>query len=156
MNAQALVQEIESTKTFFDRSTDCLKEQHSGFRPADGMFTVAQQVAHVAQTIDWFLEGAFRPEGFDMNFDEHIKAVNAVTSLEAARKWSGKSFAALTKKIGSLTPEQLMEPLPAGPVMGGAPRMAIVGALVDHTAHHRGALTVYARLQGLTPAMPYM
>jgi uncharacterized damage-inducible protein DinB len=120
------------------------------------MFTTAQQVAHVAQTLDWFLEGAFRPEGFDMNFEEHIKAVMAVDSLKVARDWADKSFKTFIEKIGSLSPEELMEPLPAGPVMGGAPRMVVVGACVDHTAHHRGALTVYARLQGLTPAMPYM
>jgi uncharacterized damage-inducible protein DinB len=40
--------------------------------------------------------------------------------------------------------------------MGGLPRYAIVSALTDHTAHHRGALTVYARLLGLVPPMPYM
>ncbi len=27
--------------------------------------TVAQQVAHTAHTLNWFVEGAFRPEGFD-------------------------------------------------------------------------------------------
>ena len=46
--------------------------------------------------------------------------------------------------------------LPEGPVMGGAPRLAIVNAITDHTAHHRGTLTVYSRLRGHTPAMPYM
>ena len=40
--------------------------------------------------------------------------------------------------------------------MGGLPRSAIFGAITDHTAHHRGALTVYARLLGKTPPMPYM
>lgn len=156
MEAQALVQELKGTQEFFNRSTACLTEEHSTFRPAEGMFTTAQQVAHVAQTLDWFLEGAFRPEGFDMNFPEHIKAVMAIDSMKAAREWLDRSFGAFIEKIGSLTPEQLMEALPAGPVMGGAPRMAIVSACADHTAHHRGALTVYARLQGLTPAMPYM
>jgi uncharacterized damage-inducible protein DinB len=39
--------------------------------------------------------------------------------------------------------------------MGGVPRMAIFGAITDHTAHHRGALTVYARLAGAVPPMPY-
>jgi uncharacterized damage-inducible protein DinB len=34
--------------------------------------------------------------------------------------------------------------------------MAIFGAITDHTAHHRGALTVYARLNGIVPPMPYM
>jgi uncharacterized damage-inducible protein DinB len=46
-------------------------------------------------------------------------------------------------------------PIADGPVLGGAPRSAILAAMGDHTAHHRGALTVYARLRGKTPAMPY-
>ncbi len=36
------------------------------------------------------------------------------------------------------------------------PRFAIFSAITDHTAHHRGALTVYARLKGIVPPMPYM
>jgi uncharacterized damage-inducible protein DinB len=40
--------------------------------------------------------------------------------------------------------------------MGGLPRCTILNALTDHTAHHRGALSVYARLLGLVPPMPYM
>lgn len=156
MNAEVFVGEIKSAQEFFNRSTACLREEHSRYRPAEGMMTTAQQVAHVAQTLDWFLEGISRPEGFDMNFDAHIQAVSAIDSMEAARAWLDRSFAAFSEKIGSLSLEELNEPLPAGPVMGGAPRQAIVGAVSDHTAHHRGALTVYARLQGLTPAMPYM
>jgi uncharacterized damage-inducible protein DinB len=41
-------------------------------------------------------------------------------------------------------------------VMGGAPRYAVISAIEDHTAHHRGALTVYSRLRGHVPTMPYM
>ncbi len=48
-----------------------------------------------------------------------------------------------------------MVPLPEGPVMGGAPRMAIISAIEEHTAHHRGALSVYSRLLGLGPPVPY-
>ena len=36
------------------------------------------------------------------------------------------------------------------------PVVAIVGGIEDHTAHHRGALTVYARLLDRVPPMPYM
>jgi len=39
--------------------------------------------------------------------------------------------------------------------MGGEPRAAVVGAIVDHMAHHRGALSVYARLLGYAPPIPY-
>jgi uncharacterized damage-inducible protein DinB len=40
--------------------------------------------------------------------------------------------------------------------MGGLPKKSIFGGITDHTAHHRGALTVYARLKGIVPPMPYM
>ena len=50
--------------------------------------------------------------------------------------------------------EVLAAEMPANPIMQG-PRYEVIGGVVDHTAHHRGALAVYARLQGKTPAMPY-
>lgn len=156
MLAENLVQEANTTKVFFDRSTDWLTEDDAGFTPAEGMMTAAQQIAHVAQTIDWFIEGSSRPEGFDMNFDAHIAAVMGTKTLADARAWYEKSQKAFVAYIGGMSDEELMSPLPEGPVMGGAPKMAIVGAISDHTAHHRGALTVYARLAGKTPAMPYM
>src|SRR6202041_2128990 len=73
------------SKEFFERSTRVLDEAASGFRPLEGMMTVAQQVAHTAQTLDWFIEGASRPEGFDLNFEQHAKMLESVTSLAAAR-----------------------------------------------------------------------
>ena len=54
------------------------------------------------------------------------------------------------------TDAELMAPIADGPIMGGAPRMAIVNGITDHTAHHRGALTVYARVSGVVPPNPYV
>ena len=156
MDPQILVQELKSSKDYFDRSTRCLTEDDSKHAPAEGSMTTAQQVAHVAQTVDWFFEGAFRPEGFDMDFEAHGKEVRGVESLAAAREWADRAFAAAIAKIESSSAEDLGVSLPEGPIMGGAPRAAIVGAIADHTAHHRGVLTVHSRLCGHTPAMPYM
>jgi uncharacterized damage-inducible protein DinB len=156
MDPQVLVQELKMSKEFFDRATRCLTEEHSGVIPAEGMWTAAQQVAHVAQTVDWFIEGAFRPEGFNMDFEGLGAEVAKVTSLAVARGWLDRAYAGAMETFGSKTPEELFQPLPADGIMGGAPRMAVVSAMADHTAHHRGALTVYARSAGLTPQMPYM
>lgn len=156
MTAEQCIQQLRATKEYFDRSTRCLAEQHGQFRPADGMMSAAEQIAHVAQTVDWFIEGASRPEGFDMDFDGHMKAVRATKSLKDARAWLARAFAQAEAWTKAKSPAELAVPLPEGPVMGGVPRFAIFGAIDDHTAHHRGALTVYSRLQGLTPAMPYM
>ena len=147
--------QLIASKDFFERSTRVLEEQDSGFRPQDGMMTVAQQVAHAAQTLDWFVVGASRPEGFDLDFEKHAKEVNAVTSLTAARAWMDKAYANTIAWVRSKSEAELSAPLPAGPVMGGQPVSDIVWAIVEHTAHHRGALTVYSRALGKTPPMPY-
>jgi uncharacterized damage-inducible protein DinB len=43
-----------------------------------------------------------------------------------------------------------------GALMAGEPRTEMLVAFNDHFAHHRGALSVYARLLGRVPPMPYM
>ena len=156
MKQETLASQLKTFKVFFDRSISCLKEVDSTFAPVEGMKTVAQQVAHVAQTVDWFFEGVFRAEGFDMNFEKLEAGTAGFTSLASAREWLDRSFAAAEGVILEHSAEEWAQPLPAGPVMGGEPRSAVVGALNDHTAHHRGALAVYSRLRGHVPAMPYM
>ena len=156
MSQQTLIRQLQDCKEYFDRSTRCLTEEDSAYAPVEGHFTAAQQVAHVAQTIDWFFAGAFRPEGFDMGFDKLDADVRKVTSLKKARAWLDRAFDNAVATLGSKSEEELRAPLPEGPIMGGVPRLAIVGSIVDHTAHHRGALTVYSRLCGHEPAMPYM
>jgi len=154
--AQVAIGEVSAAHEFFNRSTSNLTEAHANFVPAAGMMTAAQQVAHAAQTIEWFLEGAFGPEGFDMDFDAHAKIIAGVTSLAEAREWFEKAVAQAKATLEEKSDADLMTPMPAGPIMGGMPRMAMIGAITDHTAHHRGALTVYARLNQVVPPMPYM
>lgn len=147
--------QLLASKEFFERSTRVLEEADSAFRPAEGMMTAAQQVAHAAQTIDWFVEGASGTKGFDLDFASHAKALESVTSLTAARQMLETAFAGAVDFIRSCDAEKLAQPLPAGPIMGGQPVSDIVWGIVEHTAHHRGALTVYSRLRGKVPVMPY-
>ena len=147
--------QLLASKEFFERSTRVLDEADSGFRPQEGMMTVAQHVAHTAQTLDWFIEGASRRGGFDLDFEKHAKALEGVTSLAAARQMLETAYANAIQFLRSRSPEDLARPLPPGPVMGGQPISDIVWAMVEHTAHHRGALTVYSRQRGKVPPMPY-
>jgi uncharacterized damage-inducible protein DinB len=150
------IKAIIATHRFFRKSTGCFREEHSGFAPAPGMFTAAQQVAHAAQVVEWFLGGAFdSATGFDMDFEAHERDVRRCTSLAEAFGRFDRAFLATEGKLRGCTPEYLAEPIPNDRIMGGAPRMAVVSAIADHTAHHRGALVVYARLLGLVPPMPY-
>lgn len=156
MIQEGLKAQVAAMQEFFDRSTRVLEEGDSGFAPKDGMFTTAQQVAHAAQTVEWFMNGAFAEGGFDLDFEKLDKEVRACTSLAAAREWWKKAIASAMATVVAHPDGEWMAPLPPGPIMGGQPRMVIFGALTDHSAHHRGALTVYSRMLGKVPPMPYM
>src|SRR5271157_2865389 len=147
--------QLVASQDFFERSTRVLDEADSGFRPREGMMTVAQVFAHTAQTLDWFIEGVARPEGFDLDFEKHAAALEGVTSLTTARQMLETAYANAIHFLRSRSPEDLAQPLPPGPIMGGQPVSDIVWSMVEHTAHHRGALTVYSRLLGKVPPMPY-
>src|ERR1051326_9388937 len=96
--SNTIANQLLASQEFFDRSTRVLEETDSGFRPQESMMTVAQQVAHTAQTLDWFIEGASRPEGFDLDFEKLSKALNAVNSLSAARQMLASAYSRADRK----------------------------------------------------------
>jgi len=150
------VQGIEIMRGFFDRTTSVFEEADASFAPRPGTFTVAQQIAHAAQTVDWFIEGAFGEGGFATDFAALEAKVREVESLAEARAWFSRAIDNAKQVIGAKTEAEMVEPLPPGPIMAGVPRAAILDAMSDHTAHHRGALAVYARLVDKVPPMPYV
>ena len=155
VNPQDLVIQLETSKEYFDRTTSVLTEADSSYAPAEGMMTVAQQLAHAAHSVDWFVEGAFREEGFDLDFSKFEVAQANAKSLEEGRAWLDRAYAAAVEAFGRCSEEELAAALPPGPVLGGRPRFAIVVGILEHTAHHRGSLAVYARNLGRQPAAPY-
>ena len=154
MSEQPWVTELKTTKKFFDRTTEVLTEDDAGFAPAEGMMTAAAQIAHVARTVEWFLEAGFR-DHWDTNFEQHMQEATAVQTLSEARAWNERAFEQAVTEAGSKSQEYMMTPMPINEFMPGAPRIAIISGIADHTAHHRGALSVYARLRGKTPPIPY-
>lgn len=152
--AGSLVKELETSLKYFKATLAVFEEGDSGFAPRTELYTVAGHVAHTADSVEWFVEGAFG-QGWNMDFEAMIAAARAVASLSEAVEWLDRAYAGAVEAVGAASDEDLAEPIPDRRIMAGAPRAAIVGGIVDHTAHHRGSLAVYARLLGKTPAMPY-
>ncbi len=148
--------ELEACRKFFKRSTSTLTEAEATFSPKEGMMSSAQLIAHVAQTFEWFIDGAFGADGFNTNFDKLMAEVMAYDSVEKAQAWFDKAHKYFCSVLESKRDDELMTPLKDTSIMGDAPAVAVVGAVIEHTAHHRGALAVYARLCGKVPPMPYM
>ena len=126
---------LKTALLYFGRTCSVFKEEDSGFAPTPGEFAVAQHVAHVAQTIDWFMAGGFNPAGFDMDFAVHHAAIRDVQSLEAAFVWLAKAVDNAAAVLDTKSAEEMMAPLPDGPIMGGQPKAAIVAAESWPKAH---------------------
>jgi uncharacterized damage-inducible protein DinB len=145
---------IVQAQEFFLRTISALSEADASYAPTPEQYSVAQQVAHVAHTIDWFMAGGFG-DGFDLDFAAHDAEIRQVTSLTAALDWLDRAVANASAILANQSAEEMMRPLPDGPILGKEPRAAVVGAICEHTAHHRGALAVYTRLLGRKPPIPY-
>lgn len=146
---------LETSRKFFKATAEVLTDEDSDFRPVEGMFTTAHVIGHTAQTVEWFVDAVFTDKGFDMNFEGAHEALEAVKTVSEALAWLDRAHDRAVAEFGKLSPEQLHATIPDNPIMGPVPKIAVVSAMTDHTAHHRGALAVYARLRGKTPKMPY-
>jgi len=151
---EGLIEQLKTQETFFLNTISCFTDEDSGFTPNEQMYTVAQHVGHVAETYDWFINGAFSDKGFDMDFDNYAERLKKYTSFDECVQQFKDSLANTIEKIKTMEDAELMAPITAE-IMTGAPKMSVVGAVADHTAHHRGSLAIYARLLGKTPKMPY-
>ncbi len=151
---EGLIEQLKIQETFLLNTISQLTEEDSGFKPQDEMYTVAQHMGHTAETVSWFLEGAFGDKGFDMNFENYEERMKKYTSFDAGVKQFKDAVAKGIELIQNVPDSELIAPITAQ-IMKGAPKMAVVGAITDHTAHHRGALAVYTRLIGKKPMMPY-
>jgi len=149
-----IISSLKNQRAFFMNTIECFSEEDSLFKPKEEVYTVAQHIGHAAEMYDWFIEGAFGGNGFDMNFDNYAEEMKKYTSFNECVEQFNTSVENAIAKIESLSEEELMQPITSEP-MKGAPKMYVVYALADHTAHHRGALAVYARLIGKEPKMPY-
>ncbi len=154
MANEDLKTQLDAVQRYFEKTVACFEADDGPFAPKEGMFTVAQQIAHAAQTVEWFFEGAFRPDGFNLDFESHEGEVRAIESLEDAMAWWSTALEEAKASLDDSAPDAWDEPV-RGKLMAGMPRRAILSGINDHTAHHRGALSVYARLLGREPAMPY-
>ncbi len=150
----AIVAQLKTSHKYMKSTVSIFEEDDAGFAPQPELYTVAGHIAHAADSVDWFVEGAFG-KGWNLDFEGLIAAARAVETLEEANAWLDRAFENAIATFESASDEDLAGKIVDERIMGGAPRASIVGPIVDHTAHHRGALTVYARLLGKVSPMPY-
>ena len=82
-----------------------------------------------------------------MNFEQHMQESAHPSRWTRPSRGSIARSIAVAKYLANSTAESLAEMQPENAIMNG-PKGSVFAALVEHTAHHRGALTVYSRLSG--------
>ena len=152
--AAGLVAELENSLKYLKGTLAVFEEGDSDFAPRPEMFSVAGHVHHAADTVEWFMEGAFGA-GWDLEFEAHVARSHAATSLSEEVARLEAVYREAIDRISGMDDATLFAPIEDEAIMGGAPRATVVTGITDHSAHHRGALAVYARLLGKEPAMPY-
>ena len=154
MEIQEAVGMVKGQVKFLNTIVGQFESGQSQYKPEQNMLTVAQQVNHTAMTMDWFTEGAFGA-GFDMNFEKIELQNRADVTLDEAKVRLEEATARAIAAIEKSGEEGLNALMPDNPIFGAIPRWHALIAMGDHTAHHRGALTVYLRMLGITPNMVY-
>ena len=154
MTEQPHVMMLETERKHLFNILKDFTPEHSHFRPVEGMMTVAQLIRHIARAMRWFRDGGFG-DGFDMDFEKWAAEDHKPVSLADAMDELNRVYDDFTDFLKGKSMDDLMQPMPKNEIFGEAPRIAVLHANQDHTAHHRGALTVYLRLLGVTPALVY-
>ncbi|QSQ25945.1 DUF664 domain-containing protein [Pyxidicoccus parkwayensis] len=174
------VQKLRMHREFFHRTLECFRDEDANCRVTPEAMTAAGQVLHAAAAIEFFLSGLFgvfegwslmsqRPPGFvDMSWTEGANTSpearntspdvqEAGRSLKKALELFDRSMDSASAMFGARTMEELTQvPLPPTPFFPPWFTAAhVFEIMIDHTAHHRGALTQYARFLGREPKIPY-
>ena len=154
MNGKEAAESVRREYKYLCNILAGFKPENAAFAPCPGMMTVAQQINHIAQTVYWFREGAFGG-GFDLDFGKLEAANRRPMTLADALAELEKQYSSYAGFLETLSETDLQAPMPDNSLFGAAPRVAALSAQCDHTAHHRGSLSVYLRLLGVVPVMVY-
>jgi hypothetical protein len=127
-------------KTNFQKAAEKMPEENYSFKPADGVETFGQRVAHIANQMGTCsaINGQRKPSS--------AAGKTAKADLVAALS---ESFAECDKTFDALTDANAMEAVSAG--RGMQPRINALYGIVVHANEVYGAMGVYLRVKGIVP-----
>jgi len=130
----------ERIKTNFVKAAEKMPEENYNFKPAEGIETFGQRVAHIANQMGTCsaINGARKPSS--------AQGKTSKADLVAALK---ESFDECDKAFAALTDANATEAIAAG--RGQQPRVNVLYGIVVHANEVYGAMGVYMRAKGLVP-----
>lgn len=155
--ADLFLSELEREHERSRRALERVPDGRRDWKPHDKSMNLGYLTEIVANIHSW-VAMAINQEELDLNPPGGPKyKPEPLTTSAALLTALNKSTDAARSALANATDEHLMRPwklLVAGNVVSEAPRHVMIRDILNHSAHHRGQLTVYLRLLGATvPAL---
>lgn len=129
------------------QTLDMVPEEKLSWRPAEGLFSFAEQFLHIAQVEDFYTRGLL---GADWNF-ERLKKPGEPLSRFLLRQRLEQARAFTLEKLGTLDPGRLDANVSVPNIPMQFSLRWWLWYLVEHEIHHKAQLSLYLRQIGITP-----
>ena len=142
-----MVKEWQRAKAYTKEYLDAMPEDGYALKPTPGIRSFAEQMLHLAWTNYFFASWA----GGKQDPYEKIEAENiAPHTKEATTKMVMDSYDYMISTLRDMTPDQMNELRKRGKD-NQISNANLFGKAFEHQTHHRGQMTIYLRLEGITP-----
>jgi uncharacterized damage-inducible protein DinB len=158
-NAKDMARSFRTVRANTIQVAEEIPEDKYGFRPAEGVRTVAETLAHLATSTAWpRMMHEERMSAVDFGVfmaslqkaQAHAASLTTKPAIVDALRTEGESFASW---LESLSDDMLAERVqyPAGMEPPTKTRFEMLLSAKEHEMHHRAQLMVVERMLGLTP-----
>jgi len=142
-----MVKEWQRAKAYTKEYLDAMPEDAYGFKPTPEVRSFAEQMLHLAWTNYFFASWA---AGKEDPYGKTDAGDIAPHTKGATTKAVIDSYDYIISALQGMTPDQLneMRKRAKGNEISNA---NLFGKAFEHQTHHRGQMTIYLRLKGITP-----
>lgn len=143
-----MLADFERAKAFSIEYLEAMPADAYDFKPTEDVRSFAEQFMHIADAnfgLTSMIAGVASPMG-----DKKLEKDEASQSKEAAIKAVSDSYDYVIKTLGSLSEEDLNDPIKLFNTFDLTKGQAFA-KVFEHATHHRGQTTIYLRLKGVTP-----
>ena len=146
-----MVKEWQRAKAYTKEYLEAMPEDGYSFKPTPEIRSFAQQMLHLADANYLFSStssGKPSPLGHTIPAHNILEKTGSQTKEEVSKAVMD-SYDFVINSLQGMTPDQLQETIKFG--NADITRSGLFGKGFEHQTHHRGQMTIYLRLKGVTP-----
>jgi uncharacterized damage-inducible protein DinB len=137
-----IVSRLKNSRDFTLKVADAMPASDYDFKLTKPQMSFAQQMAHIGESMDYFLS-VFSGEKPNPAKPTSMSKADVMAYVKA-------QYDKAIESVSKLTPEQIENSYKAGEG-GTSSGLTTLIAMLEHAAHHRASAEMYLRAKGITP-----